>query len=109
MSDEQPVSRGSTGQDNWFNVFCECALAAIRLPRLFTRPELERIFANTGPWRKSRRQAVQFLLGHLDEQLCQQPRLNEQVVPLRDRCRSFFVGKETAQKFGGSLMIAGGK
>lgn len=105
MSDGQPVSRYSTGLVDWFNAFYESALTSTLLSKLFTLPQLERIFANTSPCLKSRGRAVQFLLGSFDEQL----RLDELAWPLRDRFRGFFVGKEAAQKFGGSPIVTGGK
>lgn len=105
MSDEQPVSRGSTGLDNWFNVFYECALASTLLSKLFTQSELERIFANASPRLQSRGRAVQFLSGSFNKQL----HLDELAWPVRDRFCGFFVGKEAAQKFGGSPIVTGGK
>ena len=105
MSYEQPVSRCSTDLDDGVNAFYECALASTLLSKLFTQSERERIFANASPWLKSKGRAVQFLLGSFDEQL----RLDELARLGRDRFRGFFVGKETAQKFGGSPIVTGGK
>ena len=105
MSDGQPVSRYSTGLVDWFNAFHECALASILLSKLFTLSEPERIFANASPRLQSRGRAVQFLLGSFDKQL----RLDELAWPVRDSFRGFFIGKEAAQKFGGSPIVAGGK
>ena len=105
MSYRQPVSRYSTNLDDGFNAFYECALASTLLSNLFTYSELERIFANASPRLQSRGRAVQFLSGSFDKQL----RLDELAWPLRDSFRGFFIGKEAAQKFGGSPIVAGGK
>ena len=105
MSYGQPVSRYSTGLVDWFNAFYESALTSTLLSKLFTLPQLERIFANASLRLQSRGRAVQFLSGSFDKQL----RLDELAWPVRDSFRGFFIGKEAAQKFGGSPIVAGGK
>ncbi len=109
MSYEQAVIWRSTDLDNGFNASDECALTATPLTKIFTQSELGRIFANTNPWRKPKGQVVQFLTGRFDGQLRQCMRLYGMVRPVSGECRSFFVGKETAQKFGGKPIVTGGK
>jgi hypothetical protein len=109
MSYEQAVIRRSTDLDNGFNASYECGFIATLQTKMFTQSELDRIFANTNPWGKAKGQVVQFLIGRFVGQLRQWMRPYGMVRLMSGECRSFFVGKETAQEFGGKPIGRGEK
>jgi|TARA_B110000967_G_scaffold104163_1_gene106801 hypothetical protein len=109
MSYEQAVIRRSTDLDNGFNASYECGFIATLQTKMFTQFERGRMVINTNPWGKAKVQVVQFLIGRFDGPLRQWMRHYGMVRLMSGECRSFFVGKETAQKFGGKPIVTGGK